>query len=96
LGRTATVTLDDKEYTLHALNLGELQDVGSILKDGGEKEAVLVRILAIALKRAEPKVEDVNLIEPRIKELQKAVNTVLELSGFETQDPQTAAPAEGS
>jgi hypothetical protein len=95
VARTAVITLDETQYTVHALNISELQEVGAILKEGGENFVVGMKVLQVAMRRAEPKT-DPGLIEPKIGELSEATVAILKLSGIETDasNPQTAAPAE--
>lgn len=90
-GRTAKITLEGKEYTVHALNMKELQEVMRIINTEDSLVSGM-KILAIGLKRSEPIVEDFDALEPTIPELGKATAAILELSGLDV-NPQVAAPA---
>lgn len=92
MGRTATITLDGKEYLVHAFNMRELQEVGEIIGNGSAHIVSGMKILEIALRRAEPKV-DLDTLEPKMPELNAAIPEILKLSGIEAEVPQAAAPA---
>ncbi len=94
MARTAKIILDGKEYEVHAFNIRELQEVGELLGNGAANAPMLsgMKILSIALRRADPKIENADDIEPTVQELNDATTTILKLSGIEAS-PQTAAPA---
>ena len=92
MARTATITLDDKQYVIHALNMKELEEVAEIIGNGNANQfGVGRKILAVAMRRAEPKPEDFDTIEPLAEELSAATSALLQLSGLNI-NPQTAAP----
>lgn len=93
MARTAKITLDGVDYTIHAFNVKELREVTRILGNGNDAADKGYDILAIAMRRAEPPVELEDL-EPKIPEVTAATNVILELAGIEIKpDPQAAAPA---
>lgn len=89
MARTATITLDGANYVIRAFNIGELEAIG---KAGNDAWIVL----KTALKRAEPKVENADLIEPTPDELLVAFRIIMELAGMQKPDaPPPQAAAEG-
>lgn len=96
-GKTAVITLDGKDYTVHKFNMGELREVTRILRDGGGggvRQEATFDIVAVALRRAEPKVEDSSSIETTLPELHAALITIMDLAGLERErapNPPTAA-----
>ncbi len=84
MARTATVVLDDKSYTVHAFNIGELEQITEAMS-GPSTGKVAFTILALALKRATPSVndEDFRNLEPTSTEIQDAVKIIMQLSGME-------------
>lgn len=90
MARTAEITLDGTTYTIRAFNIGELE---IIQKSGGDAWTVL----RTALRRAEPKAPDANLIEPTPTELETAFATIMTLAGLKRDAPASppagAAPA---
>ncbi len=95
MARTATIKLDDKEYTVHALNVNELQEVFEIIGNGNTSNISGLKVLSIAVRRAEPPIEDFGLLEPTTEELNEAGTTILKLSGIEIQNPPATAPVAG-
>lgn len=81
MATTARITLDGKEYTLRAFNIGELEEVADLVQS--EKPHKLpFAILRVAMRRAEPRVEDVNALEITAAELNKAIETIQGLAGL--------------
>lgn len=82
MGRTTTITLDGITYTVRAFNIGELERIQTA-------QANAWSVLKIALERADPKIEDPNVIEPTPSELEDAFKKILDLAGLKS-DPQAA------
>lgn len=80
--RSATITLGGTQYTVKPFNIGELEELEEIL---GAERGQTGKILAIALRRAEPKCEDILLIEPAPGEIKAAIVAIAELSGLRPQ-----------
>jgi len=87
MARTATIKLDDVEYVIRAFNIGELE---TIQRAGNDAWTVL----KTALRRADPKVEQPDLIEPTPAELEAAFNTIMVLAGLQKPDPSPQPGAE--
>lgn len=93
MAKTTTITLGGDAYTIHAFNIGELEQVAALI--GNEAMPPSSRsfaILKLALLRAEPPVTDVDAIEPdSLDEVIEAAKTVMELAGLKaTPNPQQA------
>lgn len=86
MARTAQIILDGATYTIRAFNIGELETIG---KAGNDAWVVL----KTALKRADPKVENADLIEPTPAELTAAFSTIMQLAGLQKPD---ASPPQGT
>lgn len=88
MSRTATITLDGTSYEIRPFNIGELE---AIQRAGSDAWVVL----KTALKRAVPKVENADLIEPTPTELTEAFSTIMTLAGLQKPDasPQVGAEA---
>ena len=89
MGKTTTVRMNDIDYTFHALNVRELIEVTQIFSEGAASAAP--KIFRIALRRAEPKIENVDDYEP-CADIGDVVKRVLEISGLRTEplNPQEA------
>ena len=85
MARTAQITLDGVDYLIKAFNIGELE---TIQRAGSDAWVVL----KTALKRAEPKVENADLIEPTPAELEAAFNTIMVLAGLQKPDQSPPRP----
>lgn len=77
--KTVTVTLDDTDYVVPKLNIGQLERVTDVL--GSARPGYT--ILRIALERASPAIADVGAMEPGQDEISKAVREIMLLSGFD-------------
>lgn len=85
------ITLADVEYDVPKLNIGQLEEVSGAFELPAMKRTFA--ILRIALKRATPKIEDVNGIEATNDEIASAMSEILKASGFaKAADPNAAAP----
>src|SRR5206468_11691356 len=91
--RTATITLDGDSYTVHAFNVGELQQLAGILADDNvQASARSFTILKMALLRANPSVGDFDSLEPTLDEVMDASKVIMELAGLKaTANPQQTA-----
>ncbi len=93
MARTAKITLDGSEYLIHAFNVKELREVGGIIENGANLIDKGMNIVAVAMRRAEPKV-DFEALEPEMPEVNRATEVILSLSGIDIKNPPAAAPAE--
>lgn len=73
--KTVTVTLAGTEYLVPKMNVGQLEEMT-------DSRGRSFDILRIALRRAEPKVADVNAIEADPAEISAAVKAILECAGL--------------
>ena len=74
MARTAQITLDDKVFTVHALNMGELDEVFELFD--GPTRKVARGVLAIAMRRAEPKLNGAfDALEPTLDRSRHARGT---------------------
>ena len=92
MARTATIVLDGTNYEVHALNIGEIEQVQDAMDGPSKKVAFL--ILRLALKRATPPIADQDrfvMLEPTSDEIREAVQAIMKLSGME--EKQSAPPA---
>lgn len=96
MARTAKITLGDQEYTIHAFNLGELEEIGELIATADDKAGkVSFQILKMALRRADPKVEDAGTIEATMEQVSAAATVILELAGLKTKEPAPGDPPAG-
>jgi len=89
MGKTTKIRMNDVEYTIHALNMREIKEITQVFHEGGP--AMAIKIVEIALRRAEPKIENFDDFEPGC-DLGDIVKKALELSGLRTEptNPQEA------
>lgn len=94
MAKTATITLAGVDYTVHAFNIGELEELADII-EGPPKKAAF-QILRLAMKRAIPPVTDVNAIEAERDEISAAMEVITKLAGLadKTANPPEEAKAE--
>jgi hypothetical protein len=87
------VSLGGVDYVVPKLNIGQLREITRLF--AAAKDDISYEIVAVALRRAEPKVNDINEIVAKIDDVGKAVQDVLVFSGFkkETADPNSPSPA---
>lgn len=79
--RTAQIVLGGVTYTVHAFNLGELQQIAKVF--AGPPMDVPFAVLRLALARGEPKVANADEIEPDDpNEVAAAMKVILELAGL--------------
>lgn len=94
---TAEIVLGDQTYTIHAFTIGELEQIAAMQAEIGVGSGSLkfgFDLIRMALKRAEPAVDDPNTIEAGFEEVRAASATILELAGLvqtEPGNPQKAA-----
>lgn len=94
--RTAKIMLGGQEYVVHAFNIGELEQMAAIFaSDIVPNTSRSFAILKLALLRAEPKVADVDAIEPdNLDEVIAASKVIMELAGLKaSENPPAEAPA---
>ena len=88
------VTLGGADYAVPKMNVGQLEELAQAFELPGARRPFA--ILRIALKRAEPKIADIGVIEAGNDEIAAAVEAVLANSGFkkpeEKKDPNAKAP----
>ena len=80
------VTLGGVGYSVPKLNIGQLREVTKAFS--GDKDDVSFAILAIALKRADPKPIDPMTIEADVLEIGAAVSAILEFAGFKKAEAE--------
>jgi hypothetical protein len=97
LDKEAKITLGGQEYTVRSFNIAELEEIGQLL-DGTVNKTTPFKILAIALRRAQPPVQDARTIELSFKDLDPAMDTIFAIAGLERAPKQNppAGQAEGS
>lgn len=96
MAKTDTITLDDKEYTIHRFNLGELEDIADITAELSPRKAAFA-VLAMALKRADPVVADeaaFKALECTQDEITEAMTKIMKLSGMKLPNPAAASATE--
>jgi hypothetical protein len=82
MAKTAKIMLGGTEYLIHAFNIGELEEISLLFKGDADASAAF-NVLRMALRRAEPKVDDANAIElDSIDEVNAASVIILELAGL--------------
>src|SRR5258706_16026924 len=87
--RTAKITLDGDEFTIHAFKIGELEQLTEIFSSKASGTSMSLMVLRLALLRAEPPVTDFDNMEPTLDEIAAASKAVLELAGGKTsENPQ--------
>lgn len=87
--KTAEIVLGGTTYTVHAFNIGEIEQVTNLVEDAapGKNATMALAILAIALKRAEPAIADAKSIEiDSLDEVIAAANIIMELAGVKKTD----------
>lgn len=87
--KSAKVTMNGDEYTIHPFNMREMREVATLFNE--KAPDMSIRIIEIALRRAEPKIEDIETFEPGC-DLNEIAKTVLELSGFNATPPGAVPP----
>ena len=88
MARTATVTLGDQDYTIRCFNIGELEQVSEIISAEGKSSGwQTFEIVKLAMRRADPAVDDPTQIEATIDQINTAGRAILDLAGFKTPDP---------
>lgn len=92
--KTVTVMLGETEYKLHALTVGEIEEIADIMGGDLNKARVPFAILRIAMRRADPLCEDVNSLVATPKQIGEAVGAVMSASGLEQSGE--APPATGA
>ena len=96
MAREAKCTLDGVEYTVPALNIGQLEQVTEAFD--GPRTKIPFAVLRIAMHRASPKIDLANA-SPSMDELATAVQAILETAGLqkgEANPPQQTAVAASS
>lgn len=90
MSRTAQITLEGVGYTVHALNIGQLERVSQAFE--APRTTVAFAVLRIAMERAEPR-PDLNNIEPTMDEISAAFTKVIELAGITVERKSNGATA---
>ena len=89
MSKTAIITLGGVDYKIHAFNMAEMQEVAELTET--TNRSTTFKILAIALRRADPKVEAFDTIEASMDEINAAMAIINSLAGFRTA-AATASP----
>lgn len=84
MSSTITVTLGGIEYVVPKLLVGQLRAIAKLF-DGPASE-ISYEVLGIALKRATPAVEDINLVEAGLDDIAPARDAILIFGGFKKGD----------
>jgi hypothetical protein len=90
---TAEIVLGEQTYTVHAFTLGELEQIVEMQADVNPRKFGF-ELIRMALKRADPPVNDVNQIEAGFEQIRNASMIIIDLAGLaqpETANPQKAA-----
>lgn len=96
MARTAKITLGEQEYTIRAFNLGELEEIGELIETASDRKGkVSFEIIKMALRRADPKVDDAGTIEATMDQVSEAATAILELAGLKTRDQAPGDPPAG-
>lgn len=92
MAKTAKITLDGREHEVHAFSIRELRQVAGIIqKDGMDSFDRSIAILSIALRRADPPVDDIESMEASFDEITAAGLALMELAGLKvTANPPQA------
>jgi hypothetical protein len=91
MSKSITVTLAGTEFTVPKLNLGQQREITRLFSSPAAD--ISFDILAIAFRRAEPKVLDLNALEPDFDEISKAVGAILETAGLKKSESPPAPAA---
>ena len=95
MSRSTTITIGDAQFTVAAMNLGQIEDaMPSILAlrsgDPAGQITALLNVLQIALHEGNPEV-NVRKLQTDLTGLRAAFSAVMDISGFETK---AVAPGE--
>lgn len=95
MGKTIVIVLGADQFTVGAMNLGQLEQAMPIIgrlraDDGVEQITKLLDVVQVGLSAAYPEV-DVRRCTADLDELRAALTAVMEVSGFETK---AVAPGE--
>jgi hypothetical protein len=91
MSKTIVVKLGDTEYSVPKLNIGQLREVQKIILND-DRTVVGFAILGVALRRADPKVEDIDTVEADVDDISKAVSEILIFAGLKKDDPTPNLP----
>ena len=83
MAKEAKITLDGVEYTVPALNIGQLEEVSEAFD--GPRTKIPFSVVRIALARATPKA-DFDAMSPTMDEIGSAVQAILETAGLQKSD----------
>jgi len=84
--KTAVITLEGEQYTVHALNVGQIERFMDELDGSKPRGKIAMTMLRMAMERAEPKVENFDDLEPTLPEITAAGEIIAELSGLQKPD----------
>lgn len=83
MAKTTTITLDGQKHIVHAFNIRELRHLAKIVQDESvDSFGRSVEILSMALKRAEPPIDNVEDVEATFDEITAAGLALMELAGL--------------
>jgi hypothetical protein len=97
--KTVKVTLGGTDYTVAELTLNDMEELSVLLSGSGGGMITFktsVEILKIAMRGAEPKIDDIGkTLRSNIPEVGEALNAILKLTGIDTKahPPEAVAPA---
>src|SRR5215470_16282290 len=99
MAKTAEIKIGETTYTFRAFNMREIRELAVLIQD--EKIEAIDRslgIMKIASRRAEPKIEDFDDLEPDgLGELHDIARKLLELAGIPVnENPQTPGSGTGA
>lgn len=95
MAATAKITLGETEHTVRRLTIGELEEVIDVFQTVAP-HLIAMRVLAIGLRRADPPVPNVKVVEATLDQVRDGSNAILELAGLNQKDPNPPQPPPGA
>lgn len=83
------VRLGETDYAVPKMNIGQIEDLSGL--DNKDPKWPF-RALAILMRRAHPKIEDVRDIEAEPDQMSEAIAEIMKGSGYKVQHPNRPAP----
>ena len=92
--KTIDIKLDGTLYAVPKFNMGQHERLVEIFK--GDVARASFKVLALALERADPKVDDPMALDATLDDVKNAVAAILEFSGYRQEKPDPNAEAPGA
>jgi hypothetical protein len=92
--KTIDVSLDGATYKVPKFNMGQHERIVEIFK--GDAAHASFKVLALALERADPKVDDPMALDVTLDDVKGAIAAILEFSGYRQEKPDPNAEAPGA